>query len=105
MTDEFFMSDYIPDQIEGYDDAMLGCHYVFRDTDTEELVPVIIYSGPLLAEIAVHTEGISWEDALEWASSVAYTGEFKIIVMWEYIELEIDLEEDGPKKPHLTVVH
>jgi len=66
------------------------------------LVPVIIYSGPLLAEIAVHTEGVDWETALEWASSIAYTGEFRIIVMWEYIELEI---EEEPKKPHLTVVH
>jgi hypothetical protein len=102
MTDEFEVTDYVPDMIDGYDDAMLGCHYVFRDENSDELVPVIIYSGPLLVEIAVESEGVTFEDALEWASSVAYTGEFRIIVMWEFVELEF---EEEPKKPHLTVVH
>jgi hypothetical protein len=102
MTDEFEITDYVPDQIEGYDEAMLGCHYVFREEHSEELVPVIIYSGPLLTQIAVETEGISWEDALEWSSSVAYTGEFRIIVMWEYIEIDFEPEV---KRPHLEIVH
>ena len=102
MTDEFEITDYVPDLIEGYDEAMLGCHYVFRAEDSDELVPVVIYSGPLLAQIAVETEGISWEDALEWSSSVAYTGEFRIIVMWEYIEIDFEPEI---KKPHLEIVH
>lgn len=102
MTDEFEITDYVPDQIEGYDDAMEGCSYVFRDELSEELVPVIVYSGPMLAQIAVEDEGISWEEALEWASSVAYTGEFRIIVMWEYIEIELEPEV---KRPHLEIVH
>jgi hypothetical protein len=102
MTDEFEITDYIPDMIDGYDEAQIGCHYVFRNEDCNELVPVVIYDGPTLAQIAVEQEGISWEDALEWASSVAYLGEFRIIVRWEFVELEF---EEEPKKPHLEVVH
>lgn len=102
MTDEFVMTDYAPDEIDGFDDAILGCSYTPVDDDLNTLVPVVIYSGPLLAQIAVEKEGISWEEALEWASSVAYTGEFRIIVMWEYIQLEF---EEEPKKPHLSIVH
>jgi hypothetical protein len=99
---EITVTEYVPDMIDGYDDAMLGCHYVPSEEEEGVLLPIVIYSGPLLAQIAVESEGISWEDALEWASNVAYTGEFAIIVMWEYVELEFELE---PNKPHLTIVH
>lgn len=99
---EITITEYAPDMIEGFDDAILGCHYVPSEEEEGVLIPVVIYSGPLLAQIAVETEGIAWDEALEWASSVAYTGEFAIIVMWEYIQLDF---EEQPNKPHLTIVH
>lgn len=100
--------DYVPDMIDGYDDAIAGVRYMEHPTDPSMMIPVMVYDGNAMAGIAVEQEGCSWEEALEWAGSMEFNPEFNVIVLWPFNLIEFEFEPEGeeqPKKPHLHLVH